>query len=268
LSDPVLHVEREGPVAVLTLDRPKQMNALNAELRLALGRAFRELQADASVRVAIVTGAGRAFCAGMDLKEISGGPAGATGYDTSVSGQQEMAAAIEAFEGPILAAVNGPAVTAGFELALACDLIIASTRAVFIDSHARVGILPGWGLSQKLPRLIGAARAKEVSLTGNALDAERACAWGLSNRVVLPEELLPTCRALARDMASCVPEVMRGYKRLIDAGAGMHLPDALAFERSAAIESARAVSSATLASRREAVTQRGREQAGGEESSR
>jgi enoyl-CoA hydratase len=244
------------------------MNALDTELRMALGRTFRDLQSDGSVRVAIVTGAGRAFCAGMDLREISGGPAGSTGYDNSVAGQREMSDAIEAFEGPILAAVNGPAVTAGFELALACDLIVASSRAVFIDSHARVGILPGWGLSQKLPRLIGAARAKEVSLTGNALDAARAYEWGLVNRVVEPHELLPTCRALARDMASCVPEVMRGYKRLIDAGSGMHLPDALSFERRAAIESAQAVSADALASRREAVIERGRTQAGRDEPSR
>jgi enoyl-CoA hydratase len=268
LSDPVLHVEREGPVAVLTLSRPKQMNALSTELRLALGSAFRELGGDASVRVAILTGAGKAFCAGMDLKELSGAAGGATGYDNSVVGQQEMREAIEAFSGPILAAVNGPAATAGFELALACDLIVASTRAVFIDSHARVGMLPGWGLSQRLPRLVGAARAKEVSLTGNALDAARAYEWGLVNRVVEPEELLPCCRALARDMASCVPDVMRGIKRLIDVGAGMHLPDALAFEREAAIEFARGVSAEDLGRRRDAVIERGRSQTGRDESGR
>jgi enoyl-CoA hydratase len=200
----------------------------------------------------------------MDMAEISAGGPGASGFDTSVTGQDEMAQAIAAFEGPIIAAVNGFAITGGFELALACDLLIASTRASFADTHARVGILPGWGLSQKLPRLIGIARAKELCLSGNALDAAQAYQWGLVNRVVEPEELLPACRALAREMASCAPALLRGYKRLIDQGYGMLLPDALAFERRAAIESARAISSAEFARRRESVMQRGRGSAGAE----
>jgi len=259
VSGPVLLCEREGAVAILTLNRPKRMNALDTELRLALGRSFRELEADPSVRVAILTGAGRAFCAGMDLGELSAGAPDASGFDTSVAGQDEMSEGIASFSGPIIAAVNGFAVTGGFELALACDLIVASTHASFSDTHARVGILPGWGLSQKLPRLIGVSRAKELSLTGNALDAARAQAWGLVNRVVEPEELLPTCRALARDMASCVPEVLRGYKRLIDVGYGMSLSEALAYERRAGIESARAASSAEISRRRDGVQRRARD---------
>ena len=260
MTEPVLLVEREGPVATVVLNRPRKLNALDAELRLAIGRAFRELAADDAVRVAIVTGAGRAFCAGMDLGEISSGGPGASGFDTSVAGQEEMTGGLAAFPGPVLAAVNGPAVTAGFELALACDLILASPEAVFLDTHARVGILPGWGLSVRLPRRIGIARAKEVSLSGNALDAMRAYEWGLVNRVVPAERLLPECRALARDMASCVPQVMRAYKQLLDAGSGVPLGLALERERLAGIESARAVSSAELAERREAVMRRGREQ--------
>jgi enoyl-CoA hydratase len=260
VSDSVLLVEREGAVAVLTLNRPKRLNALDTGLRLALGRTFRELEADPSVRVAILTGAGRAFCAGMDLSELSAGAPGASGFDTSAAGQDEMTEGIAAFGGPIIAAVNGFAVTGGFELALACDLIVASTHASFSDTHARVGILPGWGLSQRLPRLIGIARAKELSLSGNALDAARAYEWGLANRVVEPEELLPCCRALARDMASCVPDVLRGYKRLIDVGYGMPLREALAYERQAGIESARAAAATTIAGRREGVVRRGRDQ--------
>jgi enoyl-CoA hydratase len=262
VSEPVLLQEREGALAVLTLNRPRRMNALDTELRLALGRAFRELETDPSVRVAILTGAGRAFCAGMDLAELSAGAPGSSGLDASAAGQDEMAEGIASFGGPIIAAVNGHAITGGFELALACDLIVASTHASFSDTHARVGILPGWGLSQKLPRLIGIPRAKELALTGNALDAARAYEWGLVNRVVEPEELLPTCRALARDMASCVPSALRGYKRLIDTGYAMPLAEALAHERRAGIESARAASSAEIAERREGVLRRGREQGG------
>jgi len=163
LTEAVLLIERDGPVATVTLNRPDQMNALSAALRLAIGDAFRALQADADIRAAVLTGAGRAFCAGMDLAELSAGAAGASGHETSVAGQAEMADGIAAFEGPVIAAVNGHAITGGFELALACDLILASERAKFADTHARVGMLPGWGLSQKLPRLIGVARAKEIS---------------------------------------------------------------------------------------------------------
>ncbi|HQX79724.1 MAG TPA: enoyl-CoA hydratase [Steroidobacteraceae bacterium] len=259
MTEPVLRVEKRDAIATVTLNRPEAMNALSAQLRLALGQAFRDLQADPDVRVAIVTGAGRAFCAGMDLKELGSGEEGTTGFDTSAVGQ-DMSEAIAAFEGPIIAAVNGHAVTAGFELALACDFIIASTQARFADTHARVGILPGWGLSQRLPRLIGIARAKEISFTGNTVLAAQACEWGLVNRVVEPEALLPTCQALAAQMATCVPQVLKGYKKLIDTGCGMHLPDALRYERAAGTESAKAISAATLAARREGVLARGREQ--------
>lgn len=237
MTEPVLLVEKRAAVATVTLNRPEAMNALSAELRLALGQAFRDLQADPDVRVAIVTGAGRAFCAGMDLKELGSGEEGTTGFDTSVVGQ-DMSEAIAAFEGPI----------------------IASTNARFADTHARVGILPGWGLSQRLPRLIGMARAKEISFTGNTVPAAQAFEWGLVNRVVEPEVLLPTCQALAAQMAGCVPQVLKGYKKLIDTGFGMHLPDALRYERAVGAESAKAVSAATLAARREGVVARGREQ--------
>jgi enoyl-CoA hydratase len=260
MTESVLLIERDGAVATVTLNRPDQMNALSAALRLALGSAFRELQDDAGIRAVVLTGAGRAFCAGMDLAELSAGASGATGHDTSVVGQAEMTEGIAAFEGPIIAAVNGHAITGGFELALACDLMLASEKAKFADTHARVGILPGWGLSQKLPRLIGVARAKEISFSGNTVGAALACEWGLVNRVVKSEELLPASRALANDMASCVPDVLVGYKKLIDEGLAMSLPDALAYERSAGIESAKAISSAELSQRREGVQSRGRKQ--------
>jgi len=259
MSEPVLLVQKDGPVATVTLNRPAAMNAFSAELRVALGKAFRELKADPQILVAIVTGAGRAFCAGMDLKELSSGGAGASGFDKSVEGQ-DMAEAIAEFDGPVIAAVNGHAITAGFELALACDFIIASTSAKFADTHARVGILPGWGLSVRLPRLIGINRAKEISFTGNTVTAAQACEWGLVNRVVQPEELLSTCMELARQMASCVPHVLKGYKRLIDDGYGMHMPDALKAEKLAGIESARQISVADIAARREGVFDRGRDQ--------
>lgn len=256
----ILLVEKSDHIATVTLNRPEAMNALSRELRLAVGRAFSEIQTDPDVRVAILTGAGRAFCAGMDLKELSSTSQGETAEDVLAAGQREMSEAIAGFEGPIIAAVNGHAITGGFELALACDVIMASTQAKFADTHARVGVLPGWGLSQKLPRLIGIARAKEMSLTGNTISAAQAYDWGLVNRVVEPGELLPTCRALAADMASCDPAVIKAYKKLIDQGYGMHLPDALRYESGVAIESAKAAAAAAVAARREGILQRGREQ--------
>jgi len=254
MTDEVLRVERDGPVATLTLNRPDSMNALSAALRDALGRTFRTLQADDRVRVVVLTGAGRAFCAGYDLKELS---AGATG-DTAASAQSDMADAIAAFDRPIIGAVNGHAITGGFELALACDVLIASRTARFADTHARVGILPGWGLSQKLPRLIGVSRAKEISFTGNFVTAEQAREWGLVNRVVEPGALARAARALADDMASCVPEVLRGYKRLIDDGLSMPLGAALEMERARAMDSAARASAEVVGGRREDVVARGR----------
>src|SRR6185369_7171591 len=158
-----------------------------------------------------------AFCAGLDLKEL-GGEGGAADDTDSAVGGADVVRALGRAPQPVIGAINGFAITGGFELALACDVLIASTEARFADTHARVGIMPGWGLSQKLSRTIGIYRAKELSLTGNYLSAAQAEAWGLVNRVVAPQELLPTCHALARDMLSCVPDVMRSYKKVIDDG--------------------------------------------------
>jgi enoyl-CoA hydratase len=260
MSVPVLLVEREDQIAVVTLNRPEQMNALNAELRVALGETLAELEADANTRAVIVTGAGRAFCAGIDLKEIGGGSDGETGYDLSVKGQDEMRAGFENFSGPVIAAVNGAAATAGFELALACDLIFVARGAKFLDTHARVGIVPGWGLSQRLPRLVGLARAKEISLSGNAVTAERACEWGLANRICEPENLIAEARALASDMCSCVPGVMEQVKQMINEGYSMHLDDAMEYELQKGIESSKQIDSKEIGERRKDVIARGQKQ--------
>jgi enoyl-CoA hydratase len=251
----VLEVEREEGVVTVTLARPEAMNALSAELRQAVTTRFRELAADESARAVVLTGAGRAFCAGLDLKELSSGGLGG-------AGGRDMIEAVRSFPGPVIAAVNGFAITGGFELALACDFIVASSEARFADTHARVGILPGWGLSQKLPRLIGIGRAKELAFTGNFLDAERALAWGLVNRVTTPGDLLDTCRALARDMLGCDPATLREYKRLIDDGFAMPYAEGLALEARSSAAHARGVTAETIARRREGVQSRGRAQSG------
>ncbi|MGH9884574.1 MAG: enoyl-CoA hydratase [bacterium] len=257
MSDPVLLVTRDAGIARVTLNRPKAMNALSRELRTALVEAFTSLAADPAVRVVILTGAGRAFCAGLDLKELGSGE-GPVGSGRREDGN--IMKAMSAFAGPIIGAINGVAVTGGFELALACDVLIASSEARFADTHARVGIMPGWGLSQKLSRAIGVYRAKELSLTGNFLDARSAEMWGLVNRVVAPEALLPTCTQLAQDMLSVPDTGLRSYKRIIDSGFALPLGEALEQERALSGEANLDVDPASVERARVAVRARGQVQ--------
>jgi len=256
---PVLTVEKESGIATLTLNRPQARNALSAELRTALRDAFHSLPEDDEVGVVILTGAAPAFCAGLDLAELS-----STGMrGAGVAAGQSVVDAMEACDRPIIGAINGAAITGGFEVALACDVLIGSTQARFADTHARVGILPGWGLSQKLPRLIGPLRAKWASLTGNFIDATLAERWGLLAQVVAQDALLPTCRQLAQDMLSCVPEALRAYKRLIDAGYAIPYGEGRQLETRESRKQVAGVSADDIASRRQGIQTRGREQAGG-----
>lgn len=258
MSESLVLVERapEG-YAVVTLNRPQAMNALSRALRAELARVFDWLAEDPSVRVLILTGAGRAFTAGLDLKEL-----GASSPDAALFGQAnpDPVSAMHRFSGPIIGAVNGAAITGGFELALNCDLLLASTEARFADTHARVGVMPGWGLSQRLSRLVGPNRAKELSLTGNFLSASQALDWGLVNRVVAPAELMPAARALACDMLSVLPHMLVQYKRLIDDGFALPFGEALALELKTAREKNVAVSAEQIEARREGIRQRGQQQ--------
>lgn len=261
MSEDVLKVEREGAVALLTLNRPQAMNALSVALRRALAETVEKLEADGGVHVLIVTGAGeKAFSAGLDLKEL-GQSAGIAGDAGSAGPVKDPVRALGMFSGPIIGAINGVAITGGFELALACDVLIGTPNARFSDTHARVGIMPGWGLSQKLSRLVGISRAKELSFTGNFLDAETAREWGLLNRVVPPAELLPHCRKLAADMASIDPKFLENYKRLIDDGFALPFGEAMSLEARRNREANAAVSGADVEARRRAVMERGRNQA-------
>ena len=261
MSEPVLLVDEEDGIVTLTLNRPQALNALARELRAALVEALDRLATDPNVGVLILTGAGRAFTAGLDLKEL-GDRGLASGATESAVADGDVIHAMARCPQPIIGAINGFAVTGGFEIALACDVLVCSDQARFADTHARVGILPGWGLSQKLSRTIGIYRAKELSLTGNYLTAAQAAEWGLVNRVVSPEELLPTCRALARDMLSCDPTVMRAYKRVIDEGYATTFGEGLALEGQASRTHARTLTPGAIAERRAGVQSRGREQKG------
>ena len=261
MANPVLLVERADGVATLTLNRPEALNALSRELRALLCKALVELPRSGEVDVLILTGAGRAFCAGLDLKELGGESSGTAGIVGAVSGEDEsLLDTMAACPLPIIGAINGFAITGGFELALGCDVLIASTAARFADTHARVGILPGWGLSQRLSRVVGIYRAKELSLSGNYLAAEQAADWGLVNRVVPPDELLPACHALARDIRSCPQDVVRAYKRVIDDGFATTFADGMRVEARANRAHARTLTPEGIAARRAGVQARGRDQ--------
>lgn len=253
-------IDREDGIATVTLNRPDALNALSSGLRAALVAAFAELRDDPQAQVVILTGAGRAFTTGLDLKEL-GGEVDPVEGGGARSGDTDLNRALGTFDRPIIGAINGFAITGGFELALMCDFLIASTEAKFADTHARVGVVPGWGLSQRLPRLIGINRAKELSLTGNFLGAELAYEWGLVNRVVRPEELLPTCRTLARDILSTEPVTRGEIKRIMDQGWYATLGEGLTIELDANRQhSASEVTPERVAARRRAIQARGRDQ--------
>ena len=255
----MLIVDKSDRVGVITLNRPEAMNALSRALRAALHDAVVALSADPEVSVVVLTGAGRAFTAGLDLKELGSDPGG-LGAANATGAAENPVLAIRECPKPVIGAINGVAITGGFEVALACDVLIASTNARFADTHARVGIMPGWGLSQRLSRTIGVYRAKELSLSGNFLDARTAYEWGLVNRVVEPEELMPTAMKLAADMASIPVETLSLYKKIIDEGFDLPLGEGMALEQRLSTANNRTVTPQMVEARREAIQARGRQQ--------
>ncbi|HEV7575214.1 MAG TPA: enoyl-CoA hydratase [Caldimonas sp.] len=224
-------VERSADgFATLVLNRPDKLNTLSIKMRQEFSAAIDELEADAAIRVLILTGAGRAFTAGLDLDEWS-----APGVVAAAAYEHDAVACLQRFSGPIIGAINGLAITGGLEIALACDVLIASTDARFADSHVQVGLLPGWGGSARMVRRIGLHRAKELALTGRFLGAEEAVVWGFVNHVTAPDQLRPRAEAMARQMLAGVPEALVAYRRLLEEEAGMTLSDALKHERAASI---------------------------------
>lgn len=199
-SDVVLY-ESSDRIATVTLNRPAARNALSSEVLALLPRLLERADTDPTVDVVILTGADPAFCAGLDLKELgdTGGNLRGTGADggTNASG---VRGPFPAMTKPLIGAVNGVAITGGFELALNCDFLVASERAKFGDTHSRVGVMPGWGLTVLLPQAIGVRRAREMSFTGNFMDADEALAFGLVNHVVPHDELMAFTRSIALDI--------------------------------------------------------------------
>jgi enoyl-CoA hydratase len=251
----VLLRERHGAVVLLTLNRPQRRNALSRALRNALRQAFLDVAADESVRALVITGSDPAFCAGLDLGEL---------IEASPQVEEgDMMDALHSLDIPAVAAINGAAVTGGLELALGCDVMIASEWARFADTHGRVGVHPGWGMTVELPRLVGAGRARLMSLTGNYVDAPTAERWGLVARVVPHEKVVAEALEVAASIAELDPQIARALRRLYRDGGGADAARVAERESFAAWQRARprdAVAADTV----RAVIERGRAQQPGD----
>ena len=248
-ADPVLLTETADRVRTLTLNRPRARNALSAELRRGFFGALADAEADDTVDVVIVTGADPVFCAGLDLKEL--------GNTTELP---DISPKWPAMRKPVIGAINGAAVTGGLELALYCDVLVASENARFADTHARVGLLPTWGLSVRLPQKVGVGMARRMSLTGDYLSAQDALRCGLVTEVVAHDDLLP---AAGRIAASIVGNNQKAVRALLDS---YHRIDGVAtnpglwVEAESARQWLREASGDDIAASRASVMERGRAQ--------
>lgn len=254
-TSPLLTDYSDG-VATITLNRPESRNALSGELLRALRQAMSEAGDRDDIGAVILTGADPAFCAGLDLRELSTSP------QLLSAGDADLPAGFpwKPIPKPVIGAVNGASITGGLELALNCDFLVASERAYFADTHARVGILPGWGLSVLLPERVGFAMARRMSFTGDFVDSKRALEAGLVTEVVAHEELLPTARRLATTIAGnyrpAVSALHASYRNIEKAAAG----DGLALEQEAAREYRGSGQSEGIGDRVPGVISRGRTQ--------
>ncbi len=255
-------VEVEDRVATVTLNRPEARNAISGELHGQLDAAVKDLDRREDVGCVVLTGADPTFCAGMDLKALAT-------EQRSVQQERQRKPIREdqmlpVHQVPIIGAINGPTVTGGLELAMCCDFLIASERASFADTHARVGVMPGGGMTIRLPQLVGIDRARRMSFTGDFIDAATACAWGLVAEVVPHQALLERARELAATVASIPSEYVRELRR------GYAEMQALSGDEALAAENAwsrgwmaQRFDQTRLATERERIVARGREQSTG-----
>ncbi|MBW8764565.1 MAG: enoyl-CoA hydratase [Microbacterium sp.] len=203
----LVRYDARGGVACLTLDRPGARNALNSALVAELDAALTRAEQDPEIAAIVITGSDPAFCAGLDIREFN-----ATGRPPV--GASDLILRVATLTKPTIGAVNGPVTTGGLELALGIDILVASERATFADTHASVGILPGGGMTARLPRVIGPRLAIEMSFTGRVLDASEALHHGLVTHLVQHEELVATAQAIGETIASRNPSVVQELKRL------------------------------------------------------
>jgi enoyl-CoA hydratase len=217
-------LEREENTAIITFNRPDVMNALNNQTRAEFAAGIAEVAADDNIKVLILTGSGKAFVAGSDIKEFSQ----TTPY--VAHNIQRLGEMVEKLEKPVIAAVNGFCLGGGCEIAMACDIIIASEKARFGQPEINIGIIPGGGATQRLPRLIGLCKAKELIYTGDIINAEQADRLGLVNRVVPMDELMPAARELAKKIATRSAAALKLAKTAINRGMQTNLESGLKYE--------------------------------------
>ena len=248
-NDEILLIDTRDRVRTLTLNRPQSRNALSSELRRRFFAALRDAETDDAVDVVILTGTDPVFCAGLDLKEL--------GDSTELP---DISPQWPPMTKPVIGAINGAAVTGGLELALYCDVLIASEQARFADTHARVGLLPTWGLSVRLPQKVGVGMARRMSLTGDYLGAADALRAGLVTEVVPHDRLLEAARAVAASIVGnnqkAVRALLGSYHRIDEAATAA----GLAIEADSAAQWMSSASGGDIAANREAVLQRGRAQ--------
>ena len=261
MTDAPVLIDVADRIATITLNRPAARNALSSEVLRLLPALMKQADADDAVDILILTGADPAFCAGLDLKELgsSGGNlSGGSGADGSPN-SDGVRGPFPKLTKPLIGAINGVAVTGGFELALNCDFLVASERAKFGDTHTRVGVMPGWGLTVLLPQAIGVRRAREMSFTGNFMDADEALRFGLVNHVVPHDELIPFSRRIAADIIGNdqdgVRQIRQTYAQIAhdDDGWETEARDSRAWQRSR-------FSPEMVAERRASIQERGRTQ--------
>ena len=253
--------ETSDRIATVTLNRPDARNALSGAVMKRLTELVSAAQGDDDVDVIILTGTDPAFCAGLDLKELGAGNQTLARTRREPGGEPATGGPLPPGPKPVIGAVNGAAITGGFELALACDFLVASERARFADTHARVGIQPWWGLTVLLPQAIGLRRAREMSATGNFCDAQRALEWGLVNHVVPHDDLMHFTRGLAADIASSDQRAVRQIYATYAGGSLVSAGDAWQVEsRAAAAWQGQGLDPAEIERRRQGVVDRGRSQ--------
>jgi len=222
--------EKSERIATITLNRPDALNAFNKDVVEEILKALEDAKNDEKIRVVILTGAGeKAFSAGADIKTMKGFDA-LKARELSLMGEK-LCSAIENFEKPVIAAINGYALGGGLEVAMACDLRIASDKAKMGQTEINIGLIPGWGGTQRLTRLIGKTKAKELVFTGKMIDAKTAEQLGLVNMVVPADQFMETVRKFAMELAEKAPVALRIAKALINKGADMSLDAAIALER-------------------------------------
>lgn len=215
MSSPVLLVTRNGAITRLAMNRPSSKNSLDPELIDALGAALEAAAEDGGVRVIVLEGVGGAFCSGVDLRSAAADIQAPERLRTRLDGFHRLIRAIASAEKPVIAAVDGPAVGFGADLAFACDLRVVSQRGYFQEKFVGIGLMPDGGGTFHLPRLIGLGRAMEHLMLGTRIDAEAALALGIANRVVAPDALDAETSKLAEELAAGPPLALRAIKRAV-----------------------------------------------------